>query len=113
MSNDTEKQTNSISYVKLKETKLHCILDSVRISVDIKTENASSFVRAMVYINGVGKPGSEATTSTTYETVDIDVDEKIVCCDLIQIYLMVENGAYAGYVKNFKIKYSNYENQDP
>jgi len=112
-SNDTEKTTASLTYVKVKEILIsEPILGTIRIKFDLKSSNYAAYGR--IYRNGVAI-GTERNQSTTYATFSEDLTITWAVGDLIQIYAHGQSGATA-YVKNFEFFYGLYKattNQDP
>ena len=116
-SNDAEKSTTSTSYVKLKETKLGTVpnsLTSIRISFDLK--GSGNVVGARIYRNGAAIGAERSTTSTSFVTFTQDFTTTAWAeNDLIQIYAHASGGSTAR-VQNFRFYYGVMiptTNQDP
>lgn len=101
-SNNASKNTTSLTYVKLKETKLNAILSAVRIKFyAINPSNGTGTVR--LYKNGVAF-GTEHGTSDTGDTFSEDFTG-LVTNDLIQLYAKTSNGIYATTVQDLHFCY--------
>lgn len=110
-SNDIERTTTSSSYVKLKEIVSYKNLKGVRISVDLKTGNSPDLVYAKVCINDIIVGTEFSDTTGVYVTHSREASD-VVYGDLIQIYVRRTLDVSA-YVQNMKIKYMEFENNDP
>lgn len=110
-SNDTEKIHASASYEKIKEIIAYKNLKSVKISWEFHIETGESTSMTKVYINGVAVGVEKDTDLDTYVSVDDNITD-IKYGDLIQIYC--RNSAVANtYVKNMRIQYDEFVNNDP
>jgi hypothetical protein len=113
-SNDTEKSTNDVSGILLKEITLtnieqHFIHypynnDVFRIKFDIHTSNASYQASAGVYKNGTLVGTLQNTTSTSYITISQDLNlGNLAVGDKIQIYGLIADPSAYCYIRNFRI----------
>ena len=102
-SNDTEANTTSATYVKLKEITLGTLVGSgsdFRIKFDLKSSHTIA-VYGKIYINGTPVGTERIRTDTTYETFSEDFTD-LEPGDLIQLY--VHRGASTtAYVQNFQL----------
>lgn len=99
-SNDTERNTSSTSYVKVKEIKI-LRAGGYRIKFDIKNNGGASSAYGRIYKNGVAIGTERTTTSST----DVNYSEDItgfVSGDLIQIYAKNQIGTPT-YINDFRI----------
>lgn len=82
-SNDTERSSDSSSYVKLKEITMYRSV-SLRVYWEMKSGQGGVNVDSKVYVNGVAVGGLKSTTSSTYITLTEDIT--VNAGDLVQIY---------------------------
>jgi len=112
-SNDAEKETNSTSYVKLKEIKLTAALKACRLKLDF-TRTGVGMAYARVYKNGVATGTEWSDNSGGYVTKSEDFADWALG-DLIQVYAKID-AATSTKVKNVRFYYSLgflHTNQDP
>jgi len=109
-SNDTERTTESTSYVKLKEILLNGNISACRIKFDLKVGNIYNVCYGRVYKNGVAIGTERNTSSNSYITFSEDFSP-LISGDLLQIYIKLVYGGYSPltvYVANFRIYYNRY-----
>lgn len=105
-SNDTERTTNSTSYIKLKEIKVNEAFDGVmRIKFDIH-DGAGFAVYGRIYKNGSPIGTEQTTQSGTYVTKSEDFTVALVADDLLQIYSKSANSGNYALIRNFRLYYS-------
>ncbi len=98
---DTQRSTQSTSYVKLKE--ILCPADGiVTTKFDMRASSAGNDVWGKIYINGIAVGAEQNTTSITFVT-KTDASIAVLKNDLIQVYGKAEGGAIVCYIKNFRI----------
>lgn len=104
-SNDAEKGTQSLTYVKVKECLLNADLPACRIKFDLRN-NADAYVAyGKIYKNGVAI-GTERTNNT-WTTVTFSQDfTGFVSGDLIQIYAKQAQATHWAYVSNMRFYYT-------
>jgi hypothetical protein len=114
-SNDGAVSTSSLSWVKMKEIKIASVVTgnvgcqgsgtsfALRIKFDLKSSNSATSARGKIYRNGVAVGTEQHTSSTTYITYTEDITQPWTQNDLIQLYLLIDNSAYAAYAQNFRI----------
>jgi len=103
-SNNTEKNSNSDTYEKMKETKMNEATGKMRIYFQLRTTNDATRAYAKIYKNG-GAIGTERSTiSETYVAFTEDLGG-FNADDLIQIYVKSQVGAGSAWVCNFRFKY--------
>ena len=115
----TEKSTNSLTAVKLKEVKLdYAFTGSIRITFDMKRD-IGYVGHAQIYRNGAAIGTDQTTTSTTDDNKSQDFTGITWAVnDLIQLYgwMSAGGGSYIVYVNDFNflydLKYTT-TNQDP
>ena len=109
-SNDTERTTMSLSYVKLKEITSYRSVN-LRVFWEMKRIGDLVAVMSKLYINGVAEGSEKSSSSTIYleytEDITINVD------DLIQIYGHVASGSATCYIQNMRIKFIGFVSNDP
>ena len=99
--NPAERSTTSISYVKLKETKIG-VGGTLRIKFSIKTEaSASGTVYGQIYKNGVAVGTERNTGSNTYVEYSEDIGGWSAG-DLVQVYVKLTGGG-TKYIQGFNI----------
>jgi hypothetical protein len=103
-SNDTQKNTTSSSYAKLKETKMGEPVKGVRIKFTLKTSNINYEAYGQIYRNGVAVGTERSTTSTGGEEFYEDFDAAWTTNDLIQVYTY-RTGTATAYVLDFRFCY--------
>ncbi len=105
-SNDAEKTTTSLTYVKLKECLLSEDIDACRIKFDLRGEDAWNKGLAKIYKNGVAI-GTERE-SGTWSTFSEDFTD-FEAGDLIQIYANRDGGGDSNIarVQNFRFYWDN------
>jgi len=86
-SNDTERSTDSLTYVKVKECKLNADLAACRIKFDLKANRDGNDAFGKIYKNGVAE-GTEQSTALfeSFETFSEDFAD-FESGDLIQLYM--------------------------
>lgn len=115
-SNDTERTTTSISYVKVKEILVNRSINGVRIKFGLK-RNVGGIANAKIYKNSVAIGTERTNDSTTigdYQTFSEDFTG-ITIGDLIQIYVKTDSVPNSISVANFRIYFDEifFTNQDP
>lgn len=108
--NDAEKSAVSIPMVKLKEIIIYKNLSGLRVSWEHKGSNNDSRA-SRLYVNGVAVGTAHATAGTSYAEVFDDISD-IVFNDKIQIYI-ASSGTNTVFIRNLKIKYMEFINNDP
>lgn len=101
MAANTERSSNSESYIKVKEIQI-ASGGTIRISFDLKCATVAHEVRARIYKNGVAHGTLQTTTSGVYVTFTEDL--AFSTGDLVQLYYRTEAAAYLVYCRNFKLK---------
>ncbi len=110
-SNDAYIIEESTGYVKRKEIIVYKNLKGVKVEWKFQTDNPPLMVTTRLYVNGVAV-GSEHTDSTgSYQTVSDNISD-IVYGDKIQIYAK-KVGASGYEIKDMRIKYMEFESNDP
>ena len=98
---DTERNTASTTYNKMKEIRSPGN-GSLRIKFDMKSGQAGTNAYGKTYVNGVAT-GTERITSTgSYVTYSEDISGFKVE-DLVQVYIYTGNAIYPAYITNFRI----------
>jgi len=97
---NTERMTELITYVKIKEI-FAPLSGNVRVSFDVKTNNASYHVWVDIRKNGASQEVGY-WNNTAYETKTVDL-LGIVPGDLIQAYYETANVNGDAYIKNFQL----------
>lgn len=110
-SNDAEKSSTVYMDVKLKEVIVYKNLKNIRVSWEHKTNPTQGGI-SQLYVNGVIKAEYHGTISDTYESVYDDISN-IKYNDKIQIYVLPASSGWKMYVRNMKIKYMKFINNDP
>lgn len=108
-SNDSEKQQLSASYIKIKELIAYVNLKAIRISWEFKPSSTSEAF-TIVYVNGIQVGVEKSNDTAVYVGVSDDIVD-IKKDDLIQIYGKAAPDFCL--VKNMRVKYVNFENNDP
>jgi len=104
-SNDTERGTNSVSFVKLKESKLQDNFNVLRIKFTLRNSAGTTVVHGQIYKNGV----AIGTNQTNNSPVGVEFSQdfsNLSKNDLIQVYAYTTNAAYAASVSNLRFCYS-------
>lgn len=101
-SNDTERQSSTPSYVKLKETKMGEPTGKMRIYFEMKSSDGST-VYGRIYKNGSPIGTQRSTDSTDYVPFEEDLSSGLAAQDLIQIY--AKAGTDLVYIRNLRFKY--------
>lgn len=119
-SNDAEKTTTSLTYVKLKEIMCNDDYYTLRIKFDLVGYGGNYYANGRIYKNGVAIGTEQLNTTTSYITYSEDLGPFVVG-DLIQIYAKRYNTS-PDYVKvrNMRFYYDpqmvaivEFTNQDP
>lgn len=104
-SNFAERSTHSLTYVKLKETRIpaHISSNSIyRIKFDLKiTADLGDTAYGKIYLNGVAHGTEQTETSTSYVTYSEDL--VIGGGDLIQLWVKSTDIVNAARVMNFNL----------
>lgn len=100
---DTQRETDSLTYVKLKEIKFNEVDGVVRVKFDMRIDGSTLKAYGKIYKNGV-EHGTEREDSdnvfTTYsEDLAFSTD------DLIQLYVHKDNGGSTAQVEKFRLYY--------
>ncbi len=103
-SNDTEKTTDSQTYVKLKEVLLNADLAVCRIKFGIK-RGVTYTACGRIYKNGAAIGTERTVNSDTYQTYSEDF-AGFLSGDLIQIYCKVNDPLADIWVNNVRFYYS-------
>ncbi|KKK57519.1 hypothetical protein LCGC14_3053660, partial [marine sediment metagenome] len=108
-SNDTERGVFSATYAKIKEITVLKTL-SIRVYWEHRSWAVPGETKTRVYINGVATGSEHTATTTSYVafTEDVEVNKG----DLLQIYGHYVN-VLTTQVRNMRIKYSEFESNDP
>jgi len=106
-SSDTEKTTNSATYVKLKEILINNDYDAIRIKFDIQSSNNNNNTYGRIYKNGVAIGTEQASGLGGYVTKSEDFNNDFKVGDLLQLYGRRESASDDCDVKNFRIYYDN------
>ncbi len=97
---DTERNTTSDPYVKLKETRVN-ITGTVRVKFSLKQSGGSAYGK--VYVNGIAVGTEQNTSSATYvEYTETSIS--VGAGDLVQIY--VHRGTGTAYTNNFRVYFT-------
>jgi|LGOV01.1.fsa_nt_gb hypothetical protein len=102
---DTEENTASTTYVKLKEfeIKTQHISGTLRIAFDMKTSSLNKTAYGRIYKNGSVVGTERSTDAVTYVAKSADISGW-KSGDLIQLYVhQYSAGGYYAYVKNFRV----------
>lgn len=96
---DTERTRANSTYAKMKEI-IVALPGVVRVKFDIKSNAASYYAYATIYVNGVAA-GTERTAANTYTTFseDIPVNDG----DRVQLYLKSYDASITAYCRNFRL----------
>jgi hypothetical protein len=106
ISADTERNTASASYTKLKEISFY-FNGTLRIKFDMRHTTGDTNAKGIIYKNGVAYGTERSSTSTSYITYSEDL--AFVAGDKIQLYARVVSAGYgATYIRNFRIYYDTY-----
>lgn len=98
---DTERNTTSRSYVKVKEIEVH-VPGTLRFTFDMKSNGAGAGL-AQVYRNGVAVGVEKSEGGTSYQFYSDDISGWS-SGDLAQLYIKTSNNSGVGLVKLFRIK---------
>lgn len=104
-SNPDERSTNSVTYVKLKETILTGFyhgMDTLRTYFELRTSYPVYSAYGRVYRNDSAVGAERSTTSTTYVSFTQDISGWMPN-DKYQIYVRQANDNYIAYVRNQRI----------
>lgn len=105
-SNDTEKQTQSLTYVKLKEIKINEALLKLRVRYQIKPIGLTTEVFGKLYINGAPLGNEFSEPTGIWKQCDQDfVAATLVPGDLLQLYIHGDHAGDDNGVKNFRLCY--------
>jgi len=105
-SNDAEYNTNSLTYVKLKEILLNDDLPVFRVKFYLRTDVAASgFIYGRIYKNGVAE-GAEITCNAVGWEEKSEDHLGFVAGDLLQIYVKCTSPRI-GYIKDMDICYDH------
>lgn len=120
VSNDTEKITNSLTPVLLKEIRINSNplypyfifhpgnTSSIRVKFDLNSSNVNYLAFAQVYLNESPK-GALRANAGGYYTFSEDINFGILKNnDLIQLYGYTENAAANCLVRNFRLYFNYY-----
>ena len=98
---DSSKDTQSGSYIKLKE--ILCPADGILTTkFTIRTSSANNDSWGKIYVNG-GAVGDEHNNPSNIFIEYTDESIPVAKNDLIQVYCKVEAGGFRVYVKDFRI----------
>lgn len=109
-SNDAEQSTSEFTATKIKETKVYKNLGNLKVSWEHKVGVTDETGYTVLKVNDVGVASQHVVNSTTYAEVSDNIDN-IYYDDLIQIF--ASNSVGTTFVKNMRIKFMEYENNDP
>ncbi|KKN22851.1 hypothetical protein LCGC14_0910810, partial [marine sediment metagenome] len=111
-SNDTERGTNSVTYVKMKEIIVYRNM-KLRIYWEAVLKiGGSSQCKSRIYVNGVAI-GSEHTADFPPASYPFTEDIEVNSGDLVQVYLKQTGAGISVFVKNMKIRGIDYISNDP
>jgi hypothetical protein len=100
---DTERNTNTNSYAKIKEIKIN-LSGTVGVAFDLHDSGDMAGAYGRVYINGVAVGTQQTTTSGTYisyfESVNVNA------ADLVQLYYRSSSTGDNAYIRNFRLYYT-------
>lgn len=108
VSADTERYSDSSSYVKVKEIQVFFI-GRIRVYFVMRTTNSSYTAYGRVYKNGIAEGPEQSTTSTG--SVGFYQDCSVNSGDLVQLY--IRNTGATTRVGNFRLYYDFYEDLPP
>jgi hypothetical protein len=77
----------------------------------MKTNAVSTLVYSKVYVNGIAVGVEKTTESTTYINCSDDITN-VKENDLIQIYVHSHYGAHSCYIRNMKLRFDKFINND-
>jgi len=103
-SNNVEKTTQSVVYIKVKEIVINSDMSGVRIKFDMKIDNVLGIATGRIYKNGVSI-GTEQTDGTAVYQVFSEDLTGFVKGDMIQIFAKVDNAARTASVRNLQLFY--------
>ncbi len=109
--NLAEQFTSAIPKTKIKEIIFYATANNLNVSFEMKSDNGVAFVSSRVYLNGVGVSGFFDTDSTTYLPFSYNIPV-VSNGDLVQIYGSSNPGSTC-YIRNMKITYTQFVNNDP
>lgn len=105
---DVEQNTGSDSYIKIKE--IFCALSGLyRITFDIKLSAVTTTAFATIYRNGAAYGIEHGNDTTSYVSKSEDLN--FFAGDLIQLFYKVDTSGPQCYIRNFKIKGTNVNDQ--
>jgi hypothetical protein len=100
---NTERSSNSTSYVKVKE--IVCpVAGTYTVTFSLKTSSGSGTANGRIYKNGVAVGTERADSTGGYQTFAENLT--FASGDLIQLYYKISSGVYSAYVKDFSVKYA-------
>ena len=97
--NESEKSTNSSSYVRLKRTRVQ-LGGNIRIKFDMRTSNTTYYVYGQIYKNGTAIGSSRSTKSDAYVTFSQDI-ANWSAGDYAELYAKVDGASV--YCRNFNL----------
>ncbi len=104
--NDTERQTNSTGYVKIKEMVVNeKIITEIRIKYEYKVDESPNNGSFSLRVNGVEIDELVGATNLTYLTRSVDYAVTVEAGDLIQVYAKVNTSTNIAYVQNLRLYY--------
>ena len=99
--NASEKNTNSITYTRLKQTRLQ-IGGDIRIKFDIHTGNTARTAYGRIYKNGTAIGTERSTTSTSYVTFSEDIADWLVG-DYVELYVKISADDIFAYCRDLNL----------
>lgn len=111
-SNDAEQSNFSPGFALMKEVITKNTYESFRVSFQMKTSIADVEVAGAVFVNDVQKSSEFTTILDTYTEFSYDVSN-IKYNDKIQIYGRRVGSGATCFINNMKIKFDNFQNNDP
>jgi hypothetical protein len=99
---DTERSTNSDTFIKIKEFKCE-YNGTITASFDLKSDHATTAAHGRLYINGSATGADWFNNTTTYAT-KTDTNKAVAVGDLVQLYAYSAGGTtYSSFVRNFRL----------
>lgn len=103
ISADTERSTNSTSYIKVKEIALS-VSGYIRTYFELRSSTNTILVFGRVYRNGTALGTERAASSTTYVAFTEDLLFNVG--DMAQLYLRSSYDTHYAYARNFRLSFS-------